>query len=79
MQTSFEPPLEEAWQVLKKTFILKSENIKIVRWTLNTNWKIENIIGPLKLSNLIFPRFLVPGYLISKASFQSNQVAIPVF
>ena len=36
------------------------------------------MIGTLWLSNLNFPRFLVPGYCIFKANFQSNQVAIPV-
>ena len=33
----------------------------------------------LKLTNLKFPRFLVPAYFIFKANLQPNQVAIPVF
>ena len=36
-------------------------------------------IGSVQLSNLNFPLFLVPGYFIFKANFQSNQVVIPVF
>ena len=36
-------------------------------------------IGTLKLSNLNFPRLLVPVSSIFKANFQWNQVAIPGF
>ena len=36
-------------------------------------------VGTLKLSNLNFPRFLVPYYFNFKANFQSNQVAISGF
>ena len=31
------------------------------------------------MSNLNFPRFLVPGFFIFRANFQSNQVVIPIF
>ncbi len=37
------------------------------------------MIVTVKMSNSNFPRFLVPGFFIFKANFQSNQVAIHVF
>ena len=52
-------------------------NSKMTKIFLNLEWNWGEKLG--ELSNLNFPRFLKPRYLIFKANFQSNQVAIPVF
>ena len=39
----------------------------------------KNMKATLYLSDLNFPRFLVPGCFIFKANFQSNQGTIPSF